>query len=171
MDGPLAQSLGVEPLLPGNAVIDSPPRRRDDDIVTRALVLRALSSGGVIAFGTLGVFLFALDPQGDADSMGRALTMTFSTFIAFDMFNAYACRDAALTVADMRFTSNPAFMGALTFSVMSQFLLVYAPHLQSIFHTQALSWVDVLTVVAVSSSVLVVDTLRKMIFPSVFNDL
>lgn len=43
MDGPPAQSLGVEPVDP--AVMMRPPRRRGENIITRPLLLRVFTSG------------------------------------------------------------------------------------------------------------------------------
>lgn len=51
MDGPLAQSLGVE--IVDTAVMQRPPRKRSDDIITRPLLMRVISSGILILIGKL----------------------------------------------------------------------------------------------------------------------
>jgi Ca2+-transporting ATPase len=43
MDGPLAQSLGVEAV--DTSVMSRPPRKRSDDVITRPLLLRVITSG------------------------------------------------------------------------------------------------------------------------------
>lgn len=49
MDGPLAQSLGVETV--DTSVMQRPPRKRSDDIITRPLLMRVLTSGLIILLG------------------------------------------------------------------------------------------------------------------------
>lgn len=59
MDGPPAQSLGVEPV--SDAILEAKPRRADDPIVTRALLFRAVSSSALILCLTLkGTFLLSM---------------------------------------------------------------------------------------------------------------
>jgi Ca2+-transporting ATPase len=58
MDGPPAQSLGVEPV--DERILRAPPRKVTDPIVTRALLTRAVSSAVLITFLTLLVFAHEL---------------------------------------------------------------------------------------------------------------
>lgn len=58
MDGPPAQSLGVEPV--DDRILRAPPRKVTDPIVTRALLTRAVSSALLICFLTLLVFAHEL---------------------------------------------------------------------------------------------------------------
>jgi Ca2+-transporting ATPase len=77
MDGPLAQSLGVEPV--DTAVMQRPPRKRDENIITQPLIARVLTSGALILCGTLYVFINEME---DGEISARDLTMTFTTFVA-----------------------------------------------------------------------------------------
>ncbi|XP_010785088.1 calcium-transporting ATPase type 2C member 1-like [Notothenia coriiceps] len=54
MDGPPAQSLGVEPV--DQDVIRQPPRNVRDSILTRSLLSKVLLSAFIIVCGTLFVF-------------------------------------------------------------------------------------------------------------------
>lgn len=54
MDGPPAQSLGVEPV--DEKILNAKPRKSTDPIITRALLIRALSSAFLIVYLTLKVF-------------------------------------------------------------------------------------------------------------------
>ena len=54
MDGPPAQSLGVEPV--DDVILRARPRNANDPIVTRALLTRAITSAILIVFLTLKVF-------------------------------------------------------------------------------------------------------------------
>lgn len=54
MDGPPAQSLGVEPV--GRDVIKQKPRNALEPIITKELIINVLLSALVIIAGTLWVF-------------------------------------------------------------------------------------------------------------------
>lgn len=54
MDGPPAQSLGVEPV--EKDVIRQKPRNTKEPMITRSLILNVLISAVVIISGTLWVF-------------------------------------------------------------------------------------------------------------------
>ena len=53
MDGPPAQSLGVEPV--DRAVATQPPRKQGEPIISRLLISRVLSSALLIIVCTLGM--------------------------------------------------------------------------------------------------------------------
>lgn len=54
MDGPPAQSLGVEPVDPD--VLKKPPRKVADPMINRQLILSIITSASIIVIGTLCVF-------------------------------------------------------------------------------------------------------------------
>ena len=70
MDGPPAQSLGVEPVDP--AVMHRPPRQRDALILTRRVIVRVLTQASVILLGTMGVYVFEMQ---DGKVTARDTTM------------------------------------------------------------------------------------------------
>jgi P-type Ca2+ transporter type 2C len=165
MDGPPAQSLGVEPV--EERILKAKPRKADDPIVTRALLLRAVTSAAMIVFLTLKVFANELD---DGRVSRRDTTMTFMTFVNCDLFNAYCCRSSERCFYEMNFFGNTAFMWSVGGSILGQLLVIYFPPLQEVFQTEALSAHDLFYIVFLSSSVLILDTLRKKFFEHIFND-
>ena len=165
MDGPPAQSLGVEPV--DDHILRAKPRKADDPIVTRALLFRAISSAAIIVFMTLKVFSNELD---DGKVSRRDTTMTFMTFVNCDLFNAYVCRSADRCFHEIDFFGNRAFLWAIGGSIIGQFMVIYFPPLQEVFQTEALSHHDLLYIIFLSSSVLWFDTLRKKFFNSWFSD-
>jgi P-type Ca2+ transporter type 2C len=165
MDGPPAQSLGVEPV--DEDILRAKPRKADDPIVTRALLLRAITSAMLIVFLTLKVFANELD---DGAVTRRDTTMTFMTFVNCDLLNAYVCRSADHCFYELNFFSNPAFLWAVGGSILGQFLVVYWSPLQEVFQTEALSAKDLCYIIFLSSFVLWLDTLRKNFFHHIFSD-
>src|SRR5690606_27631699 len=58
MDGPPAQSLGVEPVDP--AVMTRPPRSRNAKILTRPVLQRIFLSATIIVLGTMTVYIIEM---------------------------------------------------------------------------------------------------------------
>jgi Ca2+-transporting ATPase len=88
-------------------------------------------------------------------------TMTFTTFVFFDMFNAWCCRSDRKSIFQIGFTTNRMLVYAVSASVGCQLLVVYVPFLQDIFRTEALTAGELVRVVAISSSILWLDELWK----------
>lgn len=160
MDGPPAQSLGVEPVHPD--VVRKPPRKADEPIITASLLRRVLTAATVIVAGTFFVFVSeAGDGSGGAAAVRRDTTMTFTTFVMFDMFNALSCRASDRSVFSLGLFTNKAFLYAVGGSILGQIAVVYVPPLQAIFQTEALTFRDWVYILAIASSVLWVEELIK----------
>eukprot|EP00116_Pleurobrachia_bachei_P001252 sb/3461514/ len=118
MDGPPAQSLGVEPITSASSC--SPPRSPKKQVIDRVMLFRVCLSAFIIVSGTLWVYknenyggeipAFGVceycnqtstttPPHSttplqmvDGQVTARDTTMTFACFIFFDMWNALSCR-------------------------------------------------------------------------------
>ncbi|RCK65419.1 Calcium-transporting ATPase 1 [Candida viswanathii] len=155
MDGPPAQSLGVEPV--DHEVMNKPPRKRNDAILTRQVIKRVLQSATIIILGTMYVFIKEMT---DGQITARDTTMTFTCFVLYDMFNALACRHYSKLIFELGMT-NQMFNFAVIGSLIGQFCAVYVPFFQSIFQTEALSLSDILHLILLTSTVFIVDEGRK----------
>ncbi|XP_066547469.1 calcium-transporting ATPase type 2C member 1 isoform X1 [Amia ocellicauda] len=158
MDGPPAQSLGVEPV--DKDVIRKPPRNVKDSIITRSLIVKILVSSFIIVCGTLFVFWRELR---DNVITPRDTTMTFTCFVFFDMFNALSSRSQTRFVHEMGLCSNKMFCYAVLGSIMGQLLVIYFPPLQKVFQTESLSIFDLIFLIGLTSSVLFVSEAIKKI--------
>lgn len=158
MDGPPAQSLGVEPV--AKDVVRQKPRNAKEPIITRALIVNVLLSAFVIIGGTLWVFKKEMSTEGIT---ARDTTMTFTCFVFFDMWNALSCRSQTKSVFSIGFFSNKMFLLAVTLSVVGQLLVVYTPPLQRVFQTEALTWWDMVFLITLTSSVWVLSEVKKFV--------
>ncbi|XP_052648268.1 calcium-transporting ATPase type 2C member 1 isoform X3 [Harpia harpyja] len=156
MDGPPAQSLGVEPV--DKDVIRKPPRNLKDSILTKNLIVKILVSSIIIVCGTLFVFWRELR---DNVITPRDTTMTFTCFVFFDMFNALSSRSQAKSVFEIGLCSNKMFCYAVLGSIMGQLLVIYFPPLQKVFQTESLSVLDLLFLLGLTSSVCIVTEIIK----------
>jgi magnesium-transporting ATPase (P-type) len=116
------------------------------------------------------IFLFLVPFSDDGQVTRRDTTMTFMMFVNCDLFNAYACRSSERCFYEISFYSNPTFLWAIGGSVFGQLMVIYFPPLQEVFQTEALSVYDLFYIVLLSSSILMLDTLRKKFFASVCTD-
>jgi Ca2+-transporting ATPase len=159
MDGPPAQSLGVEPVDP--AVMALPPRPRNARVLTRPLIQRVLQSATIIMLGTLTTYYREM--AADNIVTARDTTMTFTCFVLFDMFNALTCRSStkSLLAGEIGLFDNKMFNYAVAGSLLGQMAVVYAPPLQRVFQTEALAFMDLVHLVAVASCVFWADEARK----------
>uniref|UniRef100_A0A1I8J2V6 P-type Ca(2+) transporter n=1 Tax=Macrostomum lignano TaxID=282301 RepID=A0A1I8J2V6_9PLAT len=134
MDGPPAQSLGLEPLDP--EIRRRPPRRASEPVLPPAMLLGVLRSAAVIVAGTLFVFYREMS---DNRVTPRDTTMTFTCFVLFDMFNALSCRSKSKSVFSVGLLTNRAFCLSVGMSLVGQLLVIYCPPFQAVFQTEALS--------------------------------
>ncbi|CAM9727471.1 unnamed protein product [Lampetra fluviatilis] len=156
MDGPPAQSLGVEPVCAD--VVRLPPRRRGERIITLSLLFRTLMSAAIITSGTLYVFWKEMQ---DGHVTSRDTTMTFTCFVFFDMFNALGSRSQTKTVFEIGFLTNKFFLVSVLGSLLGQLAVIYLLPLQKIFQTTYLSPLDLLFLVGICSSVWIANELEK----------
>jgi Ca2+-transporting ATPase len=166
MDGPPAQSLGVEPV--HDKIFRAKPRKATEPILTRSLLLRAITNAVLIVYLTLRVFYMELGDGGVVTR--RDTTMTFMTFVNCDLFNAYACRSSELCFYELDLFSNSVFLFSVGGSILGQLAVIYFPPLQEVFQTEALSVSDIVYILILSSSILMLDTLRKKFFLKLFSD-
>uniref|UniRef100_A0A8D0ZVV2 Calcium-transporting ATPase n=1 Tax=Sus scrofa TaxID=9823 RepID=A0A8D0ZVV2_PIG len=158
MDGPPAQSLGVEPV-DGDA-LRQPPRNLKDTILSRALILKILLSAAAIISGTL--FIFWKEMPADKASTPRTTTMTFTCFVLFDLFNALTCRSQTKLICEIGFLRNRTFLYSVLGSILGQLAVIYVPPLQKVFQTENLGALDLLLLTGLASSVFAVSELLKL---------
>ncbi|KID77025.1 calcium-transporting ATPase type 2C member 1, partial [Metarhizium brunneum ARSEF 3297] len=159
MDGPPAQSLGVEKVDPD--VMNRPPRRRNDAVLTRAVLMRVLTSAVIIMIGTM--LIYRHEMLADGQVTRRDTTMTFTCFVFFDMFNALSCRSESKSIfrGEIGLFANSLFNWAVSLSVVCQLLVIYMPWLQEVFQTEAIGLGDLFRLIVLCSSVFWADELRK----------
>ncbi|ELW62936.1 Calcium-transporting ATPase type 2C member 2 [Tupaia chinensis] len=158
MDGPPAQSLGVEPV--DKDTLRQPPRSVQDTILSRALVLRVLLSSAVIISGTL--LTFWKEIPADRSSTPRTTTMTFTCFVFFDLFNALTCRSQTKLILEIGLLRNRMFLCSALGSLLGQLAVIYVPPLQKVFQTESLGALDLLFLTGLAFSVFIVSELLKV---------
>ena len=155
MDGPPAMMLGVEPARPG--IMRERPRRQSAQILTALRLARLALYGATMMVGTLYLFRHGLETHGKT----YALTLAFTTFVLFQFFNVFNARAEKGSAFNTHFFRNGKLWLALAGVLALQALVVHWPPAQGVFGTTTLEPDDWLKAVAVASSVLLLDELRK----------
>ena len=155
-DGPPAMTLGVDP--PDGRAMDKPPRRSDAAILDAPVVARLLFFAAIMAVGTLGLFVFARDRWGEE----IGLTMTFTTFVMFQMFNVFNARTERESVFSRQLVANPKLLMAVAGVLALQVLAVSWGPLQRLFGTEDLTAAQTGLCLAVASTVLWLEEIRKL---------
>jgi Ca2+-transporting ATPase len=157
MDGPPAMALGVDP--PSGRAMDEAPRRPGARILNARRLRHVVLAGVVMAVGTLGV----LAHQRSVGTEEHALAMAFTTFVMFQIFNVFNARSEGGTVFSRSQLRNGKLWAALVGVVTLQVLAVHVDPVQDVFGTADLTAGDWLQVMAVASTVLWVEELRKLV--------
>jgi magnesium-transporting ATPase (P-type) len=131
----LAMSLAFEP--PERDVMARPPRNPRAPILTRFILWRVALVSVLFAAGIYGQFQLAL-MQGASVEVAR--TMAVNTLVAMEVFYLFSIRyrlQSALTWEGLRGT--PAVLVAVAIVVLLQAAFTWAPPMQALFDTRALS--------------------------------
>ena len=144
-----ALGLGRDPAEAGN--MERPPRRSDEHIIDRVLLVRAwavlgLVSAVLVMTGFLYVLLRAGWHPGDAVGPGsplhhtylQATTMTFLGIVACQLGTAFASRTERGSLRSIGFFSNRLLLWGIAFELAFAAALIYVPALQAVFGTAAL---------------------------------
>ncbi|KHJ94113.1 calcium-transporting P-type ATPase, PMR1-type [Oesophagostomum dentatum] len=159
MDGPPAQSLGVEPV--DDDIIRQRPRNVRQPMLHARLMVDILCSAAIIVLGTL--YIFYREMSADNQITPRDTTMTFTCFVLFDMWNALSCRSSRKMIWQIGLWRNRMFCIAVSASLVCQLLVIYWSPLQHVFQTEALTLLDLLFLTGLTSSVFIFNETKKYI--------
>ncbi|GAB4314563.1 MAG: calcium-translocating P-type ATPase, PMCA-type [Methanobacteriaceae archaeon] len=149
MDGPPAQSLGIEP--PESNIMERKPEK--ENILPKNNLLRIIFAGIVMSVGTLALYYFQL--SRGVETM-RSMTVAFTVFVMFQIFNVFNCKSRTGL-------SNRFLIIAVAASFLLQLCVIYMPFLQGIFRTVALSWTDWVLIFLVASTIIISEKILEKI--------
>ncbi|MBD8043704.1 cation-transporting P-type ATPase [Arthrobacter sp. Sa2BUA2] len=163
MDGPPALALGVDSTDP--KVMQQPPRKPREPLLTGQRLASLLVSGLVMAAGTCWVLLSApaLFPDSAAASTNFATTMAFTTFVFYQVFNLLNVRSETSSLFSLQTFTNRTIWLALGAVVVLQFLVVQLGVFESLFDTVPLTADQWLLCIGVAATIVLVSELSKAI--------
>ena len=154
MDGPPALTLGLEPIR--DDILNHPPTRRDENIISRSMISRIFVNGIFISIVfMLQHFINFLGAAPEQES-----TVLFTLFVVFQLFNAFNCRELDRTPMYKNLLNNKLMLGIFLLVLILQIIITQAGG--AVFETVPLSvglWCKIL---GVSCSVIVLDEIWKL---------
>jgi Ca2+-transporting ATPase len=135
------------------------PVPRDDRLLSAEMLKRVALMTPLIAAVTFGWFAWRLG-QGVALEIVR--TETFTVLAMCQWFNVLNCQSARASALGFRIVRNRWLLGGLSLSVLLQALVLYAPPMNSLFHTVPLPLASLLPLLALASVVLWAEEARKL---------
>lgn len=162
-----AIALGVDHAEPRN--MERPPRNPSDRILSKPFITHFLLLGLFMGSVVLGLYFWKLSSFGwnfgDELSLTdpkylEAVSMAFATLVIIQLCNAFNARSFHHSI--FKLPTLWYLWGAVLLSVLLVVAMLHLPSLQNLFHTKALTLSDWVLVFAASTSVIVVEELRKL---------
>ncbi|WP_163543309.1 cation-translocating P-type ATPase [Occultella kanbiaonis] len=158
-----ALAMGVDPEV--DDVMARRPRPLTEKIIDPRMWIGILTIGlvmGLITLLTIDIFLPGGMIAGGEDSLEVARTAGFTTLVLAQLFNAFNSRSETTSAFSHAFT-NRWLWGAVLLAIVLQLAIVEIPFLQVAFGTASLDLAHWLVCLAMASSVLWFDEVRKVV--------
>jgi Ca2+-transporting ATPase len=159
MDGPPAIALGLEPA--DKDIMKHPPRDPEEKILSHAILKAIFLNGAIMGLGAFLLFYWVYYFSSHSDAARHAQTVTFTSYVIFQMFNVFNCRSLQKSTFSIGLTANKFLLLAVFTSVFLQILVIYIPLFNTLFHTIPLSIEDWGLILLTASSVLIIEEIKK----------
>ena len=153
-DGLPALALGVDPT--NHNIMEKKPRNQKESILNKKSMINLLTLSLVITFGTILLFKYYLS----STNLVYAQTIAFSALVIYELFNVLNFRAQEKTIFSKEFYANKYLLGAILLSFLMQLVIVY--FFTDIFNLIKLTFIDWIIIIAVSSTVLIFQEIRKL---------
>ncbi len=174
-DGLPAIALGFEPI--SKELMTKKPRRKDENILNKPIVIRLLVNAIFVTAGTLGLYIWALLRGGwtwgqqlpnDSPVYIYAITVAFTSLLFFEMFTALTAKSSEKNIFKIPLLDNKFLLFAIGLSLFLILAVVYTP-LSTYFSTVPLLPADLALIVLATSTVFIVDMIHKFFANRQFN--
>jgi magnesium-transporting ATPase (P-type) len=141
-------------------VLERPPRRRREGVLSRLLWERTIVAGAVMCAGTLALFLLELHRGTDLD---RARTVALTTVVLFQVFHVGNSRSEHLSAfAKSPFSNRFLFVGTVVALAVHVGALHFPPT-QFVLRVEPLDAATWVRMIAVASTIIVAMELHKLL--------
>lgn len=117
MDGPPALTLGLEP--PREHLLENQPIKRNASIVTKDMLLKIVTNGLFI----VTALLMLLETQVLGGSEAQQSTIVFTSFVLFQLWNAFNCREFGVASIFPNIYRNKVMVGVVFLTFLVQILV------------------------------------------------
>ncbi|MBD3249824.1 calcium-translocating P-type ATPase, SERCA-type [Candidatus Woesearchaeota archaeon] len=149
-DGLPGLALGLDPF--NKDIMKKPPRKREENIISRDVIQNILIVGFVMGIGTLFMFYsYGIETE-------KARAVAFTTLIMFQLFNVltYRAKNFKIDINTSKF-----LIGSVIISVLMQVAILYTP-LNIAFKVVPLGLFDWINIILISCTLYLILESRKM---------
>ncbi len=151
--------LAFEP--PERGIMQRPPRRRDERLVSPFMLWRIVLVSLLFTAGAFGIFVWA---QARGHELAMARTMVVNMFCVmeiFYLFNVRYLHGSAFSLQGLRGT--PAVWWAIAIVVAAQLAFTYLPWMQAVFDTRAVALLDGVVIILVGVAMMMLLEVEKLL--------
>jgi Ca2+-transporting ATPase len=157
-DGLPALALGVDPV--DQKIMQRPPRKPDEAVITKERTFLMLAQGAFIAFCSLLAFGFVFFVE--KRNLAHARTAAFVVLACSQLFHSFNCRNMTESLFKIGVFTNKKLIIATVVSFSLQMAVVYLPFMQKILKTDPLCLYHWFLTIVISSFPLWVMELLKL---------
>jgi Ca2+-transporting ATPase len=175
MDTFASIALCSEPPRPG--IMNAPPKRKDENIVTPAMVKTIFATAAffvvimmVLLIGMQHFEWFAAGSGPNPDDWSfaplniRQVSIFFTVYVFFQVWNQINCRSLTPEASGLSgILNNPTFLTIAGTVAVVQAIIITVPRVNRIFQVEALGWSDWLYILAGTASVLLFGEIARRI--------
>ena len=139
----LGLMLTFEPKEPG--IMQKPPRRTDEPILTATLIRRLFLVGFLLLLGAFGLYKYEFSVLGASQAVAR--TVAVNVFVMTEIFYLFNCRSLTRSFIKLGVFSNHWIFVGVFAMIFLQLLFTYLPAMNFMFHSAPLpfdSWMRIL---------------------------
>jgi P-type Ca2+ transporter type 2C len=159
----IAIPLGFEPKIGDE--MKCPPRSPDVGLIYRGMLYRIGFLALLLGIGVFSIFHYTYaiyTPE-------KARTIVLCSLVAFEWMIALKMRSAEIPLRKIGICTNPQLLIAIGTAFVLHMCIIYIPLFEELFHTVALSLNDWLVALIPGAAIVILETLRKEIFPYLFS--
>lgn len=139
-------------------IMKRPPRKPEESIFAKGLGIHVLWVGIFIGLLTIATQWYAVENTGT-----HWQTIVFTVLCFCQLWHVLAIRSETRSLFKMGLLSNKPLLFAVLATVLLQLAVIYMPWLNAFFHTQPLSFAELMIAVGVSAIVFVVVEIEKTV--------
>ncbi|QQG49860.1 MAG: HAD-IC family P-type ATPase [Candidatus Berkelbacteria bacterium] len=155
-DGVMSMALTVEPA--ETDLMRQQPRPHGASLVDSGMFWRMVVLSLVMAAGSLGVYLFTLKHGVD-----YARTATLTAMVFFQLLNVFNARSHTKSVFSLKLPINPLLLISFAVATILQALVLAMPAMRDLLGLAAIDTLTVVSIVAITASIILADELRKAV--------
>ncbi len=153
-----ALALALDPAEPD--VMNRPPKKRQEDILSRWHMANIVFYGLIISLGVFTAYGFSV--RFHPGDIARATELSFHTLVFAQLFFVFNVRSSSLLRYPGKALSNPWLLAGIGFSALLQFFIGHLPIMQVLLDIRPLSAVEWVTVISCALLPSLVAQVRKL---------